>query len=279
MQPTQYETDPGRALEGQVALVTGASTGIGREIATRLAAEGAAVAGLARGADRLREAMRAVGERTGARVLPVAADVTDPAAVDEAVRQVQDVLGGVDLLVNNAGLIDAAEVPLWEADSDQWWSVVASHVRGPQLFVHAVVPGMVARGRGRVVNLVSGMGTRAVPDYSAYSVGKAGLIRLTEALAASLAGTGVTAFNVAPGLVRTDMTEAMPTWHGHTAWTDPEHVTELVTQVASGRLDAWSGRFLRAGVDSVETLPDVALLVDGGRQLRLRAHGGDDPLG
>ena len=94
--------------------------------------------------------------------------------MDAAVARVADELGGVDLLVNNAGVIDAAEVPVWEADPDQWWDVVASHVRGAQLLVRAVVPGVPPRGHGRVVNLASGMSTKANRDYSAYSVGKTG---------------------------------------------------------------------------------------------------------
>lgn len=264
-------------LTGQVALVTGASTGIGFQLAHALAARGAAVAGLARGAARLTAAMDEVAAATGARVLAVAADVTDAAAVGAAVARVVEQLGPVDLLVNNAGLVDAAEVPIWAADGEQWWAVVASHIRGPLLLVQAVVPGMVDRGRGRVVDLASGMGTRAVPEYSAYSVAKAGQIRLTEALAASLTGTGVHAFNVAPGLVQTEMTRSMPKWEGHTAWTPPERVVELVCAVAAGELDAWSGRFLRAGADDPGTLAGRTP-GDGARQLRLRAYGPDDPV-
>lgn len=264
-------------LSGQVALVTGASTGIGRVLAHALAARGAAVAGLARGAERLAATMADIGRTTGSPVLAVAADVVDAPAVDAAVVQVVDELGPIDLLVNNAGLIDAAEVPVWAADRDQWWAVVASHIRGPQLLISAVVPAMVERGRGRVVDLASGMGTRAVPEYSAYSVGKAGQMRLTEALAASLEDTGVHAFNIAPGLVWTEMTGAMPKWRGHTTWTPSERVVELVCAVALGELDGWSGRFLRAGVDVPDTVRDVAL-AEGARQLRLRPYGPDDPV-
>ena len=268
---------PAGPLHGQVALVTGASTGIGRNLAAALAARGAAVAGLARGAERLDGAMAEIRDATGAATLAVAADVSEPSAVDAAVARVVAELGPVDLLVNNAGLIDAAEVPVWAADRDQWWAVVESHIRGPQLLIHAVVPSMVERRRGRVVDLASGMGTRAIPEYSAYSVGKAGQIRLTEALAASLVGTGVYAFNIAPGLVRTEMTGAMPKWQGHTEWTAPEDVVDLVCAVAQGRLDGWSGRFLRAGVDFADSLPELPA-DSAARQLRLRPWGPDDPV-
>jgi NADP-dependent 3-hydroxy acid dehydrogenase YdfG len=137
-------------LSGEIALITGASTGIGRHLAEGLAARGMAVAGLARGEDRLKTAMDEIGAATGARTLAVAADVTHRESVDAAVARVTDELGRVDLLVNNAGLIDAAEVPLWEADPDQWWDVVTSHLRGGFLLSRAVVPWMLLRNHGRV---------------------------------------------------------------------------------------------------------------------------------
>ncbi|MFW3173044.1 SDR family NAD(P)-dependent oxidoreductase [Geodermatophilus sp. CPCC 206100] len=265
--------DPG----GQVALVTGASTGIGRHLAHGLAARGAAVVGLARSADRLAAAMDDVAAATGARTLAVAADVTDRAAVADAVARAEAEFGRIDLLVNNAGLMDAAEVPVWQADPDDWWAVVASHVRGPHLLVSAVVPGMVARGSGRVVNLASGLSTRGGPIYTAYSVGKTALMRLTEDLAAGLTGTGVSAFDLAPGVVRTDMSTRMSIHRDRTDWTEPEDVVALVAAIGSGQLDAWSGRFLRAGVDDPAVL--AGLRPEGeARQLRLRAYGDGDPV-
>ena len=266
-----------RDLSGQVALVTGASRGIGRHLVDGLSGRGMAVAGLARDEQRLTAAMAEVAATSGVRTLAVAADVTDPSAVNAAVARVAEELGRVDLLVNNAGMVDAAEVPLWEADPDQWWDVVASHVRGAQLMARAVVPGMLARGHGRVVNVASGMSTRANRDYSAYSVAKTGLMRLTEALDLALQGSGVTAFDIAPGVVDTPMTRSMEMWRDFDDWTPPELVVELVAAIAAGELDAWSGRFVRAGKDDLETLrgttPDGAA-----RRLRLQPHGDADEL-
>ena len=265
-------------LSGQVALVTGASTGIGRHLVDGLAARGMVVAGVARSEDRLRTAMAEVSDATGARTLAVAADVTDRPSVEAAVAEVVAELGQVDLLVNNAGLIDEFEVPVWEADADQWWEVVSSHIRGAQLTIRSLVPWMVLRNRGRVVNIASGLSTRANPDYSAYSVAKTGLMRLTESLVAGLEGSGVRAFDVAPGVVDTPMTRSMPMWQGFTDWTPPEQVVELIAVVAAGELDQWSGRFLRAGKDDLDVLRSTTPH-DAARRLRLRPHGATDPLG
>lgn len=264
-------------LAGQVALVTGASAGIGRHLAEGLAARGMAVAGLARTEDRLTTAMGEIADATGARTLAVAADVTDRAAVDAAVARVHAKFGHVDLLVNNAGLMDPDEVPVWEADPDEWWAVVTSHIRGGLLPVHAVVPGMVTRHSGRVVSLASGLSTRGGRLYSAYSVGKTGLMRLTETLAAGLEGTGVHAFDVAPGVVRTAMSTSMSIHDNRTDWTDPADVVALVAAIAAGELDQWSGRLLNTRYDDLDTLrtthPEGA-----GRQLRMIPFGDEDPV-
>ncbi len=260
-----------------VALVTGASSGIGRHLVEGLAARGMAVAGLARTEDRLRAAMDEVAAATGGRTLAVAADVTDRESVEEAVGLVREELGPISLLVNNAGLIDEFEVPVWEADPDQWWDVVSSHVRGALLTVRTVLPWMVLRNSGRVVNIASGMGTRANPDYSAYSVAKSGLMRLTESLAAALEGSDVRAFDVAPGVVDTPMTRSMHMWQGFEDWTPPEKVVELIAAIAAGELDQWSGRFVRAGKDELDVLR-ATTPTDAARMLRLQPYGDTDPV-
>jgi NAD(P)-dependent dehydrogenase (short-subunit alcohol dehydrogenase family) len=262
---------------GQVALVTGASSGIGLHLARGLAERGMAVAGLARSADRLGEAMADVASATGGRTLAVPCDVTDRASVEAAAARVTEELGNVDLLVNNAGLIDAAEVPLWEADPDQWWDVVASHVRGAFLLCRTVVPWMLLRNQGRIVNIASGQSVRVMPVYSAYGVAKTGLVRITEALHASLEGSDVTAFDLAPGVVDTAMTRSMSIWEGKTDWTPPELVVEFVAAIARGELDQWSGRLVRVGADDPAVLSGMTPEGDA-RRLRLRPYGDDDPL-
>jgi 3-oxoacyl-[acyl-carrier protein] reductase len=265
-------------LEGQVALITGASTGIGRHLAEGLAARGMAVAGLARNEERLSAAMAEVAGATGGRTLAVAADVTDRAAVQAAVDRVVDELGRVDLLVNNAGVIDEAELPLWEADPDQWWDVVSVNIRGAFLLTRAVVPWMVLRNRGRIVNIASGMSIRARAEYSAYSVAKTGLMRMTEALTDALEGSDVRAFDVSPGVVDTAMTRSMAIWRGYEDWTPPERVVEMIAAIAAGELDAWSGRFLRVGTDDLDMVRALTP-EDAARRLRLRPYGDGDPLG
>jgi NAD(P)-dependent dehydrogenase (short-subunit alcohol dehydrogenase family) len=261
-----------------VALVTGASTGIGRHLVEGLAARGMAVAGLARGEERLRTAMDEVAAATGARTLAVAADVTDPESVQTAVERVVAELGQVDLLVNNAGLIDAVEEPLWEADPEQWWDVVSSHVKGGFLLCRAVVPWMVLRNQGRVVNIASGQSLKIRPEFSAYGVGKTGLMRITEGLSGALEGSDVHAFDLSPGVVDTQMTRAMTMWRGFTDWTPPERVVEFVAAIAAGELDQWSGRFLRVGADDPAALRALTPQGDA-RRLRLRPYGDGDPLG
>src|SRR4029079_9248415 len=134
--------------------------------------------------------------------ISVTVDVTDPGAVERMVREVEESLGSVDLLVNNAG--SAGPIgPTWVTDPDDWWRCLEVNLRGPMLCSRAVLPGMIARGRGRIVNVASGAGTQAIPNLSAYGVSKTALIRLTEIVAAEVASSGIVLFAIEPGTVRT----------------------------------------------------------------------------
>ena len=250
--------------------MTGASRGIGRELALGLAAAGLDLALLARDESRLEQV---AGEVTtaGGRAVVVPADVTDPHAVRAAVQRAEDELGSIDLLVNNAGRIDR-EVPLWEADPQEWWAVVEANVRGPFLLAHAVVPGMLSRGGGRVVNLNSGAGTRDSADATAYYVSKTALFRIGGGLHEAGFAQGLRSFELAPGVVRTDMTTSMRMHEGRTEWTDPADVVDLLLALASGELDALSGCYVRAGVDTPATLRGEIARGGRGESRRLRVR-------
>lgn len=243
-------------MTDRVAVVTGASRGIGRFLAEALEKHGWGVEG-------------------GSSAV---ADVTDPYAVQ---RWIDDVLarrGHVDLLVNNAGIIDA-EVPLEESDPDDWWRSVEVNVRGPYLVTRALLPHLLGRGAGRVININSGSGTKPSGVASAYNVGKTALGRITGSTHLSGQGRGVLAFDLAPGVVRTDMTESMPRHADRTEWTDPDEVVDLFLALADGHLDAWSGRMVRAGADTVPELEAAAPgLGADDRTVGLIPYGDGDPL-
>lgn len=232
-------------LDGQVALVTGGGRGIGAGIARELADAGMKVAVSARSADQV-EAVAA--EIAG---LAVAADVSRREDVERIVAEVERELGPIDLLVCNAG-ISIFEESAWEQPVEDWWHVFEVNVLGTYLCCRAVIPGMIERGGGRIVNTGSGAAYLPGLRNSAYGASKAALYRMGEALAAQLEPYGIALFTISPGLVRTEMTrEAFPE---EAPWTPPELAPRLVRVLASGRADALRGRYLHAEHDDVEDL-------------------------
>jgi 3-oxoacyl-[acyl-carrier protein] reductase len=266
-------------LDGQVALVTGAGRGIGRETALGLAREGMRLGLLGRTRATL-DATLSDCARAGTKAVAVAVDVTQEAQLRAAVSTVQRDLGPLDLVVSNAGARDQKAATPWEADPDDWWRVLETNLRGPYLLARAVLPAMVARGRGRLLHVGSGMGQRPQPRWSAYGISKAGLSRLTDSLAEALTGTGVTVVEISPGLVRTDMTETMWGPADEQPWNDVRRVVAAAVRFARGDLDALHGRFLHAARDDLDHLlarADEIGELDA-RALRLRPFGPDDPL-
>ena len=167
----------GTDLTGEVAIVTGGGRGIGRAIAVALAKAGASVAVVAGSEDQLAETVREITE-LGSRAISIAADVSHPDAVQKMMVEVEKSLGSVDLLVNNAGLAGPIG-PTWETAPDAWWRCLEVNLRGPMLCSQAVLPGMIARGDGRIVNVASGAGTFAIPYLGAYVTSKTALIKFT----------------------------------------------------------------------------------------------------
>jgi short-subunit dehydrogenase len=238
-----------RRLLGRVGLVTGAGRGLGRESALALAAEGMHLALLARTGAQVRAVAEQVAEQHAVPVLAFAVDVRDPAALDRVIAHVEQHLGPVDLLVNAAGVAESAERPFWEVDAQESWDVVETNLRGPLLLCRALLPAMVARRHGHVVNIASR--ARAAGEsgaYTAYAVSKRALSSFTEALAAPLDGTGVVVVDVLPGLVRTAMTAAMPVWRDvpEAGWDRASATATVVVDVAAGCYDDRCGQLLDA---------------------------------
>jgi len=264
----------------RTALVTGAGRGIGRGIALGLARAGWSVGLVGRTRAHLDAAAADCrAANPSIRVAVADVDLVDPEAVAAAVAALTGELGDLDLLVNNAGVVERAELPFAADDVADAWRVIETNVRGPMLVTHAVLPGMLARGGGRVVNLSSGSAHRATGTSTGYGISKGALSRFTRLLDHQYRAAGLRVFDVAPGVVATDMTAGMVMHEGRTEWTPVEAVAELVVAVGEGRLDALSGRFMRAGADTPESLLAAAdrIVAADARVLRLVADGPDDP--
>ena len=232
-------------LGGQTALITGGGRGIGANIARELARAGADVVVTGRTPDEV----EAVAAEIGGRAL--VGDVSRPTDVERWFSEVPE----LDLLVNNAG-IAPDENTAWELDPDEWWHVFEVDVLGVYLCCRTVIPGMIERGRGRIVNVASGSAYLPGPTDTAYSAAKAAVHRFSEGLANQLEPYGIPVFSISPGLVKTRMTED---FGDDAPWTPPELAPRLVLALASGRLDKLAGRYLHAEHDDID---DVAARAD-----------------
>lgn len=182
---------------------------------------------------------------------------------------VEEAIGPVDLLVNNAGRFGPVG-PLAAIDPDEWWQVLEVNLRGPLYCARAVLPGMLARGHGRIVNVSSGAGFAAIPMLSAYAVSKTALYRLSENLAAETRGHGVTVFAIDPGLVRTAISESalscgepsVEQWFTDAFANQEDGPAEwaatLVAYLASGAADALSGRNIGVSDDAEQMVARAA---------------------
>jgi 3-oxoacyl-[acyl-carrier protein] reductase len=231
-------------LSGQVAIVTGGGRGIGRAIALEVAEAGMRVAVAARTRDQVGATAR---EFEG---LALTADVADRTSVETMIDETERELGPIDLLVANAG-ISPNEPSAWEIAPDDWWRVFEVNVLGVYLCCRAVIPGMLTRGRGRIV--ITGSGAAYLPGSrtTAYPASKAAAVRFGETLANQLEGR-IPVFPISPGLVRSEMTEGR--FPDDAPWTPPECAPRLVRALASGRFDRLSGRYLHAEHDPPEEL-------------------------
>jgi NAD(P)-dependent dehydrogenase (short-subunit alcohol dehydrogenase family) len=193
-------------LEGEVALVTGASSGIGRHLGLLLAAAGARVALCARREDRLAEAAAEIAAEAGTAV-PIVCDVRSADSITAALAAAENALGPVSILVNNAGVVVAK--PLFEHGEKEWDYVLDTNLKGAWLCSRAFAERLVKSGRGgRIINIASVLGSRTIAQVPSYCAAKAGLIHLTHVLAMELARHRILVNAVAPGYVETDFNRA-----------------------------------------------------------------------
>ena len=196
------------SLEGKVALVTGGSRGIGAAIVRLLAQRGASVAFCYRqNAELAQQLAQQVQQGTGKKVLAFRADVTDAEQAMTMVQKVQEGLGEVDILVNNAGI--TRDALLLRMDEEKWDEVLDTNLRGAFLCTRAVLPMMLAKRWGRIINITSIVGLIGNAGQTNYAAAKAGLIGFTKSLAKELGGRNITVNAVAPGFIVTDMTAAL----------------------------------------------------------------------
>jgi len=189
-------------LSGKVALITGASRGIGRQTALTLAAAGSRVVLTSRGAGA--EVVAAEVRAAGGEALAVAADVSDAVAVQQTIDTVLDAHGRIDILVNNAGI--ARDQLLLRMKRDDWDAVLATNLTGTFICTQAVLRTMVKQRAGRIISLSSVVGQTGNPGQTNYAATKAGIIGFSKALAREVASRSITVNVVAPGLIDTDMT-------------------------------------------------------------------------
>jgi 3-oxoacyl-[acyl-carrier protein] reductase len=194
-------------LKGQVALVTGASRGIGRGIAVKLASCGATVVGVARSLDALSGTLQAIRD-AGGNVEGMAANVADSADVKRVVDEVEAKFQKIHVLVNNAGI--TRDGLMLRMEDDAWQEVVDTNLKGTFLFSRSVGVVMMRARYGRIVNISSVSGLVGNPGQANYSASKAGVIGFSRTIARELASRGITVNVVAPGFITTDMTDILP---------------------------------------------------------------------
>jgi NAD(P)-dependent dehydrogenase (short-subunit alcohol dehydrogenase family) len=231
-------------LGGLVGLVTGGSRGIGRAVAEAFALEGMHVVVLARGEAALRETEREIREN-GGNVTAIQADVTNHRELEHAVVEAGKAAGEIDVLVNNASLL-GPRVPIIEYPDREWERVIRTNLSAPFFLTKLVLPGMVRRRRGSIINVSSGVGRIGKPRWGAYAASKFGIEGFTQVLASELEGSGIRVNAVNPGATRTEMRRnAYPEENPETL-PGPREIVPVFLYLASDRSREIHGKSLDA---------------------------------
>jgi NAD(P)-dependent dehydrogenase (short-subunit alcohol dehydrogenase family) len=243
-------------IRGRVALVTGASSGLGENFARVLAAAGATVAAAARRTDRLAALVGSI-EASGGKALAVPLDVTDPASVQRAMAEIVRVAGAPDIVVNNAGI--ARPKPSLELSEEDWRAVMDTNLDGAWRVAQAGAKAMVAAGKpGSIINIASVLGMRVATSLLAYAAAKAALIQVTEALALEWARYGVRVNAIAPGYIETEMNR------GFFQTEAGQSMVKRVPQRRIGKPSDLDGALLLLASDASSYMTGSTVVVDGG---------------
>ncbi len=261
-------------LAGARILVTGGGRGLGRALAVAFADAGAEIGLVARSDDELAESTALI-EAAGGLVAYAAADVSDDHALAAALARLRDRLGPFDVLVNGAGIVGPIG-PLWEVDGHDWWKTMEVNLAGLVRCTQLVLPDMIARRRGRILNISSQAGVHRWPLVSAYSVSKAAVTKLTENLAREVSRFGISVFSEHSGLLPIGMSvgpngphRVAPNPYEDHIWTwvsrelgegrgaDPADAIELVVRLAAGDADVLTGRHFSVQDDLDALLADI----------------------
>jgi len=264
-------------LKGRTALITGASQGLGAEIAAQFASEGAALMLCARDEAGVRDVAQRLSRQYGGQVEALRCDVGDPAAVDMLVAETIRRLGSIGVLVNNAGIYGPMGA-IEEVDWQDWVQAININLMGTVYPCRAVIPGMKARGKGKIINLSGGGATNPLPGISAYAASKAASVRFTETLALELKPFGIDVNAVAPGALATRMMdqllEAKPQAAGEAFLARMQKLKDnggtplsvgakCCVWLASGASDGITGKLVAAQWDPYETFPAHAAELEG----------------
>lgn len=215
-----------KTLDGKVALVTGASRGIGLAIARRLASIGARVSLCGRNSKQLESAANEC-KQAGSEAIAVVADVTLPADITKLVESTERTLGPIEILINNAGIGYFA--PVQDADTSKWDNVLDTNLKAVFLLSHAVAPGMIRMGRGHIVNIASLAGKNSFAGGAIYCASKWGLLGLTGCMAEDLRAHGIRVCAVCPGSVSTDF--SFPSGRDKSKMLQPDDVAHAVAAI------------------------------------------------
>lgn len=246
------------SLDGQCALVTGASGSLGRHFANVLARAGAAVALAARRLDEL-EIIAADIRAAGGAATAIALDVTDAGSIATAFSAAEEKLGPITLLVNNAGV--AVTKPLLEYDEADWDKVMDTNLKGAWLVAQEAARRMVEAGGGNIINIASILGLRVIGGVSAYCASKAGLIHLTKAMALELGPHGVRVNTLAPGYIETDLNRDF------FASNAGRSLIERIPHRRLGQLEDLDGSLLLLASDASRYMTGTVVTVDGGHTI------------